>query len=248
MLRGAWLVVVLVVSTVIFGVPSAIVSMLRPGSDIIVRLGAIWSRWNLRAAGIRPSYEGLEWLPHDRPCVVIANHQSFADIWSLLPVLPLRTRFVAKESLFRIPALGWAMSASGFIAIDRSNRVRAMRSLGMAAERIRAGRSVVLFPEGTRSTDGRLQPFKKGAFHLAVQAGVPVIPVAISGTHALLPPGTLRARPGRVHVRVMPPIDPTRHGPGGAAGLLEEVRAAIVAHLDEPLAGENPPAAAAPAR
>jgi 1-acyl-sn-glycerol-3-phosphate acyltransferase len=232
MLRGIWTFMVFIVATVIAGGIAAAWSLLRPGSDIVMRLGRVWSRTCLSAAGIEPSYEGLENATKALPCVFISNHQSVMDIWSLIPALPVSTRFVAKRSLFLIPFLGWALAASGFIPIDRRNRARAVRSLATAAERVRGGRSLILFAEGTRSRNGRLGPFKRGAFHLAINAGVPVVPVAVSGSGGVLRPGGMfRIRPGNVRVSFAPPLDAASYRPDGLDRLSADVRARIVERL-----------------
>jgi 1-acyl-sn-glycerol-3-phosphate acyltransferase len=232
MLRGIFTFLVFIAATVITGGTAAAWSLLRPGSDIVMRLGRVWSRVCLAAAGIEPSYEGIENATKSLPCVYISNHQSLLDIWSLIPALPVSVRFVAKRSLFLIPFFGWALAASGFISIDRGNRARAVRSLATAAERVRGGRPVLLFPEGTRSRSGRLGPFKRGAFHLAISAGVPVVPVAVSGSGRVLPPGSMfRIRPGAVRVRFAPPIDAASYGPDGLDRLSADVRARIVERL-----------------
>jgi 1-acyl-sn-glycerol-3-phosphate acyltransferase len=223
MLRGLCAFIVLVIMTLACGLPAMLISLIRRGSDITMRAGRIWSRTMLAAVGARVEYRGLENLTARQPCVYIANHQSNVDIWALINVLPYPARFVAKESLFRIPVLGWAMAAAGFIPIDRANRGRAMKSLRLAAEKVRAGRPVVLFPEGTRSRTGELQPFKKGPFHLALQAGVPVVPVIISGSFEVLPPRSLRVSPGPVDVRFLPPMEISEFLPADYNGLLRRV-------------------------
>jgi len=233
LLRGVWALVVLAVVTPLCGIPSAVISLVHRGSDVTMRLGRIWSRSMLWATGARVRYEGLDRAAATLPCIYISNHQSNVDIWALIAVLPVQTRFVAKQSLFRIPALGWAMSASGFIPIDRTNRSRAIRSLRAAAARIRDGRPVVLFPEGTRSLDGRLGEFKKGPFHLALRAGVPIVPIAIGGSGRVLPSGTIRCRPGPVAVRFLESIDVGKFASDDHDGLRRVVRGAIAAKLDE---------------
>jgi 1-acyl-sn-glycerol-3-phosphate acyltransferase len=243
MLRGLWAFVVLVVTTVLIGVPAALISLLRRGSDVTMRMGRMWSRIMLAAVGARVRYEGLERGTSRLPCIYISNHQSNVDIWALISVLPPATRFVAKQSLFRVPALGWAMAASGFIPIDRRNRGRAIRSLRAAGERIRDGRPVVLFAEGTRSKSGLLGDFKKGPFHLAVQAGVPVIPIAISGSGKVLPPRSLWVRPGPVVVRFLSSIDVSPFQPDDPRGLLEAVHRAIAEQLEAAPSEHRPTAA-----
>ena len=232
MLRTVLAVVVLVVTTAGLGLPAMLISLLRPGSDVTMRAGRLWSRAMLWAVGARLEYAGLEHARSALPCIFVANHQSSVDIWALVRILPAPTRFVAKQSLFRIPVLGWAMSAGGFISIDRANRTKAIRSLDRAAERIRAGRPVVLFPEGTRSRDGRLRPFKKGPFHLALAARVPLVPVAISGSWEVMRPRTVRLRPGPVRVEFLPPLEVTEFLPGDHEGLLREVHDRLERALD----------------
>jgi len=152
------------------------------------------------------------------------------DIWVLAVVLPNTCRFVAKRSLFFVPILGQAMWAAGFIPIDRGDRTQAIRSLGRAASRIRRGASVILFPEGTRSRTGKLAPFKKGSFHLALETRVPIVPVAISGSGSVVRPRSIVIRPGRVHVTLFPQVDPETYGDDVVA-LMNRVRATIASGL-----------------
>jgi len=195
----------------------------------------LWSRSLLAASGARVAVHGRQHIRTHDPCIFIANHQSMVDVWVMLSLVPPNTRFVAKQELFRIPVLGSALANTGCIAINRGNRTEAIRSLRVAAERIRAGRSVVLYPEGTRSRDGILQPFKKGAFHLAVQAGVPIVAVAITGSFDVVPPGRLRVTPGPVEVFVEPAVDVGPYQPDDYAGLLDVVQASIARRFRDPL-------------
>jgi 1-acyl-sn-glycerol-3-phosphate acyltransferase len=228
MFRGILTLLAFLVATPVFGLPVVVLGLLRPRSDVFLRCGRPWSRILLAAAGARTSVRGAQHVPPG-PCLFGANHQSLLDIPALFLVLPDNARFLAKESLFRIPVLGWAMTASGCIPIDRSNRARAMRSLEQAAARVRAGRSVVFFPEGTRSRDGKLAPFKKGGFHLALQAEVPVVPVAISGSYRILRPASLQVRPGPLRVHLMAPLHPAQHK--DAESMAAAARASIASAL-----------------
>ncbi len=247
-LRGLWTAVVMFVGTIVFAGAAAVGSTLRPGSDVAMTSGRIWSRWNLRAAGAHVTWEGLEAATRRLPCIFVANHQSNVDIWALMSVLPKKTRFVAKQSLFRVPILGWALRVSEFIPIDRSNRARAIRSLKDAATKIRGGRPVVLFPEGTRSAGDTLAPFKKGPFHLALDAGVPVVPVAIVGSGAVMPAHGLAVRPGPVRVRFCDAIDVGPYLPKrDIGGLRDVVHRTIAAELARGVAGTEPAAGAATA-
>ena len=181
--------------------------VLLPGRNVAIPLGRAWSRWTLRTAGVRVIYDGAEHVCADRAAVYVANHQSMLDIPVLAPVLPVRLRFIAKQSLRRIPLFGSAMSASGAcVFIDRGDREEAVRSLSKAGALVRRGDSVLIFPEGSRGTHGApLRPFKKGAFHLAEAAQVPIVPVAISGTQRLMP-SAAKLLPGEVRVRFASPM------------------------------------------
>lgn len=242
MIRGIWGIFVLLVLTPLFAVPGAIGALLFRNGNFCVRMGRLWSRGTLAALGIRPRYHGLENAFSSLPCVYISNHMSVVDIWVLLAVLPDSVRFVAKREVFRVPFAGWAIGAAGFIPIDRSNRAAAIRSLARAAETIRGGDSVLLFAEGTRSRDGSLQPFKKGAFHLALEAGVPVVPITIRGTFSVIPPRSIRVEPGPVDVRFSSPLDVAPYRPSDVAGLLAAVREKIAAPVGPPAGATEDPA------
>jgi 1-acyl-sn-glycerol-3-phosphate acyltransferase len=248
-LRGIWTLGVLIVATAVLAPIAAVGSLVVPRSNVLIHAGRLWSRLLLAACGARVRYHHVERLSAHPACIFIANHQSMVDIWAMLRVLPPATRFVAKRELFRIPVFGWALAASGCIPLDRDDRTRAIRSLRGAAERIRGGRPVVLYPEGTRSRDGRLQPFKKGAFHLAVEAGVPIVPVAITGSFRVLPPGSLRARPGPVEVWVEPPVDVASYLPRDHDGLRAAVQSVFARRFGqaELVLDERPVPAPAPA-
>jgi len=227
MLRGIWVLTALAVLTPLVGIPAIVTQLLRPRGAAVPRAARLWSRLMLAAVGARVDYEGLERLDPRRPYVFIANHQSSVDIWVLLAALPLTVRFVAKRELRNVPVIGWALSASGSIFVDRADRGRAIGSLRGAAERVRAGVSVILFAEGTRSRDGDLLPFKKGPFHVALQAGVPVVPIAICGSGDVLPARSLRVRPGPVFVRLLEPIEVEPWQPDGVDALRTHVYGAV---------------------
>jgi 1-acyl-sn-glycerol-3-phosphate acyltransferase len=221
----------MVATTAVCGLVGAVCTSLKPGSDATILAGRVWSRLNLRAAGARVTWEGLETASSRLPCIYVANHQSNVDIWALMAVLPKQTRFVAKQALFKVPILGWALRISDFIPIDRANKTQAIRSLQQAAEKIRGGRPVVLFAEGTRSAGDTLAPFKKGPFHLALAAAVPIVPVAIRGSGAVMPPHGLAVRCGPVRVRFCAPIDVEPYRPKDVEGLRDRVHAVIAAEL-----------------
>jgi 1-acyl-sn-glycerol-3-phosphate acyltransferase len=201
-----------------------ILGMLNRGRELSNRPAKIWSRLMLSALGARIHSHGLENMQTETPTLYLANHQSNADIWVLLSVLPMHTKFVAKESLFKIPLLGGAMRAAGFIPINRESGMRALDSLKLAARRLREGQSLILFPEGTRSRTGTLGRFKSGSFHLALQTEARLVPVVIMGTWSLLQPGSIKGKPGPVEVHFLPPIDSSSFQPKGARELRNHVR------------------------
>jgi 1-acyl-sn-glycerol-3-phosphate acyltransferase len=165
----------------------------------------------------------------------MVNHASMVDIWAVFVTIPASFRFIAKKQLARIPLFGWAMTAGRFIFIDRQNAVAARRSMEEAARRIRSGQSVVIFPEGTRTRTGRLLPFKKGGFHLAIDSGAAIVPVAIRGSHAAMPRGSALIHAGTVTVEVDEPVPTTGMTTADRDALIATVRGRIAAMLGESL-------------
>ena len=187
-----------------------------------------WGRWLCGANGLSVRIEGLEQLAPDRPYVFIANHFSFCDIWALLVVLPDSVRFLAKKELFDIPLFGRALHAARHIRIDRKNLQAAFGAYEEAAKVIREGISAIVYAEGTRSPDGKLQPFKKGPFVLAIAAQVEVVPVWVEGAFDALPKGQWYVRPGVVTVRIGAPIPTEGLTYEERERLMEQVREKIV--------------------
>ena len=161
----------------------------------------------LWAAGIQVTLEGEENLKAGFPQIVVSNHQSWFDVFALAARLPVPNRFVAKKELATIPIFGRSWRECGHVSVDRGNREAAIESLEQAWREIHEDKlTMVLFPEGTRSPDGRLQPFKKGAFVLAVQGQVPLVPVAVLGSRSIMPKGGKRVRSGEIVLRIGTPI------------------------------------------
>ncbi len=213
----------------ICGTPFSLIS-----SDYMHNSARIWGVVTLWLAGVRLKVEGVEHLPSSgRPVIFVGNHQGNFDIHSLFAGLPVQFRWMAKEELFRIPLFGLAMRRSGYIPIDRRDRRKAMRSIGIAAEKIRAGTSVVVFPEGTRSEDGRLQEFKKGGFLIALKAQVPIVPVAISGSRQVMAKEELMIHPGTIRLQILPPIEITDLNSKNIDELMNRVRSKLAAAIGE---------------
>ena len=170
-------------------------------------LAAWWASSICRASGVKVAVTGTEPLDPEKPYIFAANHQSQFDIFVLQGFLGVDFRWLAKKELFTVPIWGPAMRRAGYIPIDRSHGRQAIKSLDEAAQKIAAGTSVIIFPEGTRSKDGKLHDFKAGAMILAIKSGVPIVPVAILGTYEILPKGKLLMNPGKVQIRVGRPIE-----------------------------------------
>ncbi len=187
--------------------PIAIIGVMISGNqDFAYKMGRIWSKMVLTVCGIKVETRSKARENIQPPVVFACNHASQMDILALYIALPVPFRFLVKKELFKVPLLGYAMKKAGYIPIDRKNSRAAVKSMKEAAQRLKRGASIVIFPEGTRSVDGRLQPFKEGGFMLAVRSGCPVVPVAIKGSHDVMPKGALLARPGRIVVNVGEPI------------------------------------------
>jgi 1-acyl-sn-glycerol-3-phosphate acyltransferase len=204
-----------------------------PSGDWVLDLARWWSGWVTRFAGVRITVDNRANLDPQQPYVFMANHASTVDIWALFLAIPRRVRMIAKKQLARIPLFGWVMWAGRFIFIDRQNAVAARRSIDDAGRRIRGGDSVLIFPEGTRTRDGQLGSFKKGGFHLAMEAGVPIVPIALRGTRALMPRGSLRVKSGEVFVTIGAPISTSGLTLEDRPALIQRVRDAIAAMAAE---------------
>jgi 1-acyl-sn-glycerol-3-phosphate acyltransferase len=164
------------------------------------------------------------------PHLFVANHKSLADVF-LLCLLPWEMKFLSKESIFRIPLLGWQMRMSRDIPIERGNKDSAKQAIDAMRDRLTRGSSVIVFPEGTRSPDGSIAPFREGAFRLAIELGVDVVPLAVDGTENTLPKHSLTFRPTRASVTVLPPVPTAGLTAGEAPELAERVRGRIAAAL-----------------
>lgn len=234
MIRMAWVALNVVAATLFFGPVVILGSLFGVRGRLYDWAGRNWSRRLLRASGVRVRALGLEHLRPDRSQVLVGNHASHYDVLAVSSQLERPFHFVAKQELEGVPIFGRAWKAAGHISIDRSDRDRAIASLDRAADRLRTeSDAVVIFPEGTRSPDGRLQPFKKGAFMLALKAGVELVPFAVSGSRAILPKGSWRVRPGTITVRFGEPVPTAGRTEADRDRLIAEVRGRIQSMLNE---------------
>jgi 1-acyl-sn-glycerol-3-phosphate acyltransferase len=216
---------VVVVVTLGLGIPAIVAGLVDRRGELSWHLGRRWGRLVLRALGVRVVVLGN--APPGGPVVYAANHGSVLDIPVLFAHLPGSFRIVHKRSLYLIPLIGLYLYCCGHIGIDRSKAFRARKSLERAARRIAGGTSVAVFPEGTRSADGSVRPFKKGSFVLAIRAGVPVIPVSLAGVQRVAPRGLLRLRPGELALTLHPPVPTAGRGLQEARVLAEQVRGIV---------------------
>jgi 1-acyl-sn-glycerol-3-phosphate acyltransferase len=200
--------------------------------DALYRAAMKAVRFVLRLVGVRVRVEGIENIPQG-VCIFAANHISSIDPLTFIPVIPRRVAILVKKELFRIPILSRAMRLSQFVAVDRADRESAASSVDVAVERLKQGLSLAVYPEGTRSPDGRLRPFKRGAFAMAIAAGVPIVPVSIVGAQRLMQKGSWKIRAGEAVIRFGPAVDASEYTPDRRNELLVRVESLVAAGLPE---------------
>jgi len=228
--------IIFLLTILILGTPAALVcipwTLIRGNATALYKASLGIVRLALRLAGVRIEVTGEEHIPTNRACIFMSNHVSNLDPPALFPRIPGRTYAFLKRSLMKIPVLGYGMKLADFVPVDRDGRVEsAIESVNIARAVLEKGIHITTFVEGTRSQDGRLLPFKKGPFYLAMEAGAPVVPVSIHGSERLMPKGSARLRQGTVHIVFHEPLDPAAFST--REELLEAVRAAVASGLPE---------------
>ena len=223
--------VIFLFTTVILGTVAIFLSLFDSSGNIPHLVARLWGKIQLRITGTRIRIQGLEHIEPEKSYILVSNHQSTFDIFALLGYLPIQFRWTAKAELFRIPFMGWAMSRIGYIPIERDSPKKAYRSMLRAAEVVRNGVSVIIFPEGTRSPDGNLQPFKKGVFLLALKSRAPILPITIQGTSKIMRKGDWRIYPGQVRIQIDPPIETAGTPAEKEEELSQRVRSTLVKNL-----------------
>jgi len=219
---GVWIVIS--VATVLFGLPAIPLALVPPRGEWFLKLARGWARLILAVSGVSVGVRHAERLEAGASFVIAPNHESFYDILVLLAVLPVSVRFLAKRNLFRLPILGWSMTAAGFIPVDRETRSRSFALVDAALSRLRGGRSLIVFPEETRTRTGELSAFKGGAALLALRSELPLLPVGIAGTFAIQRRGGFTIQPSRVCLAFGAPIPTAGRGPRDRAELTAELR------------------------
>ena len=232
LLRGVGVLILAPVLTILTSIAGIVGTLVfRMSATSAQCFPRLWARIILRVSKVTVTVKDGAGLRRDRPYIFAANHQSQFDIFAMQGYLDFDFRWLAKKELFSVPIFGTAMRRVGYIPVDRSHSRAAVKSLDEAAQRISDGTSVIIFPEGTRSPDGNLLPFKPGAMVLAIKAGVPVVPVAILGTHAVLSKGRLLARSGRVVIRIGEPVETSGYTVKQKHELAQRLHEAVAALL-----------------
>jgi len=220
--------------TGILGIPY---TLLVGDISLLYRVAMWVTNAGVRAAGIKIEIRGLENIPAGRSCIFMSNHVSNLDPPVLIPLIPGRSSVLLKKELMSIPILGRAMRMAKFIPVERGNRRDAAKaSVEAAAEALRSGLHIIVYPEGTRSKDGRLSTFKKGPFFLAQETQAPIIPIALSGTQTMMRKGSYAIRPGVARIQLLPAIEPSNYA------TREELMRAVRNAIAEALPPEMKPA------
>jgi 1-acyl-sn-glycerol-3-phosphate acyltransferase len=204
----------------------------RNGRKVHFYCAVPWARTILWICGIKVHVNGLEHVDPNAPRIYMTNHQSFFDIFGLLACLPVDFKFILKQELMKIPFLGPAMRKAGYIGIERDDPRKAVESMKQAADRIKNGASVLIFPEGTRSPDGRLQGFKRGGFNLAIKAGCDIVPIGIRDSFRIATKGSLKIKKGAFWLSIGRPISLSGLGKRDIPQLMEQVRSEMVKQME----------------
>ena len=232
-MRKVFILLEYAIVTIVLSTIALFVSLFDSQGRALHRMAEFWARIHLMASGIRVSVTGLENIASP-PYIFMCNHQSALDIFSLFVALPLQFKWIAKRELFFIPFLGWAMKRAGYISLDRKHPREAIKAMDDAAQKIRGGINIIIFPEGTRSEDGSLLPFKKGVFTLALRAKVPILPVGISGSSQLQPKGSfIPNKKGVIYIQIGKPIETAQGSRSAKTEIMMTVRQAIEGLITE---------------
>lgn len=210
MLRTAFIAVFLSIYVLLVGPPLLLYTLITKHIDPLYWAGVKGVMFFVRAVGVRVRVVGSERVPAG-VCLFVANHTSSADAPAVVGAIPRRIAIILKESLYKWPIVGQAFALAHFIPVNRQARDSAIASVEKATEAIRAGQSFLIYPEGTRSPDGRLQEFKKGAVVMAIKAAVPIVPMVCSGAHRVMEKRSLRIHPGEILVEFLEPIDASKY-------------------------------------
>ncbi len=230
--RVAWVLVAAAVVTVVLAIPLMLLSLFPGSSRLVYRMMVLYNWIIGKLMGLTFSIKGVDKVVPGVSYVLAPNHQGHTDIVALVNTLPTPFRWVVKKELLMIPFFGWSLAATGAISLDRSKGPEAMQKLREQRHKLEGGWSVLVYPEGTRTSDGHLQSFKRGAFAMAVHLGVPILPITTNGAFKVLPRNTIELRPGHITVTIGDPIDVQGLTEDDIPELMEKTRNAILKHLD----------------
>jgi len=234
MIRYLSLNAFIAVWTIIMSTWGIMISMVdKTGRNVHFYCAAPWAKMILRVCGIKVRVSGLGNLDTDVPRIYMTNHQSFFDIFALLACLPVNFKFILKQELMNLPVFGPATRKAGYIGIERGDPRKAVKSIKQAAERIKNGASVLIFPEGTRSPDGKLGQFKGGGFNLALKSGCDIVPIAINGSYRIAPKGSLRIKKGSFSLSIGKPISLAGYTKRKTPQLMDQVREAMLRQMEK---------------
>ena len=232
MIRTLYITIWVVFITLVLGILVIVLSFFVRSGNPMHKIAQFWAKSILVVSRIKVSVKGLSNIDLAVPCIYMPNHQSNFDIPVVLGHLAVQFRWLAKVELFKIPIFGRAMRKAGYISIDRCNRESAFESLNVAAKKIKDGVSVLIFPEGTRSRDGKIRSFKKGGFVMAVDSGVPIVPIVLTGTSSIMTKGRFRINPGKVSMTIHQPIQTSVYTRETKEALMERVQRVICDDLE----------------
>ncbi len=222
----------LILDTLILALLIIAISPFDRKGNLVHYIGKFWSLLNLYLSGTRLKIKGKEKIEKGRTYIIMSNHQSLVDVWALIGKLPLQLRWTIKSEVKKMPVFGYALERMGHIYVGRKKRKDVALTLEVPVQKIRDGASVVIFPEGTRGRDGRLQKFHKGGAIIAIQSGAAILPITINGSRFVLPKDTLALMPGKIEVIVGDSIDPGMFDEDRKDDLMAVVKSAIEQNLD----------------
>jgi 1-acyl-sn-glycerol-3-phosphate acyltransferase len=232
MIRAVLFLIIGVAITAFMSCCAVVFAFITPDENVIHKVANIWAKMLLILTNIKVEIIGAQNILKGSQ-IFMANHQSDFDIFIVLAHLPGQFRWIVKKELFNIPLFGKAMRNAGYIEIDRQNRERALMSLDEAARKIREGKSVMSFPEGTRSRDGKIKPFKQGMFYLAIKSGVPIVPISIIGAGKIMPKRSFMIKPGKIIMIIDRPIDVSGYTIENRQDLIDRVQNIITRNYEE---------------
>jgi len=237
-IRVMWLVLWAAIATIILGIPVMIAGLLSRTGNLAFSISKLWAYTMLAVSFVRTEIKNKAKILKGTSYIIISNHQSLFDIIALVTALGIQYRWFIKKEVLKIPIFGYALYASRNIFIDRSNTASAIESINKGIDRLPKGVSVMVFAEGTRSSDGQIHEFKKGGFMVAIARKISILPVTVNGSRRVLPKGSLVVKPGKIQVVIGDPIDTSGYTNATAQALIDKTRQAVIANFDPEYVGK----------